>query len=203
MKSDYRVEEVSRKHCSMIFRDHHYLSGFRSGVHYGLLLGGEVCGAIVFSGFPVPELAVGLFGLGRNQQQGLFELSRLCLLPRTQKGEHNITSWFVAKAINKLRKKTEVKAILSYADSDYHSGIIYQATNFKYYGTSAKRKDFFKKELQLDIFNGEVLKKQSRGKSGDGVWVDRSLKHRYLLTFDKKLKPRWDEMPYPKGLKNG
>ena len=43
-----------------------------------LILGGclAVC---IFTGNPVPEIAKGVFGLEReNQQEGLFELSRLC-----------------------------------------------------------------------------------------------------------------------------
>ena len=42
-------------------------------------------GVIIFTGFPVPELAKGMLGLDRTEQQGLFELSRLCLEPTIQK----------------------------------------------------------------------------------------------------------------------
>ena len=34
---------------------------------------------------PVPEIAKGAFGLERDQQEGLFELSRLCVDPELQK----------------------------------------------------------------------------------------------------------------------
>ena len=36
-------------------------------------------------GLPVPEIARGAFGLERDQQEGLFELSRLCVDPELQK----------------------------------------------------------------------------------------------------------------------
>ena len=94
-----------------------------------------------------------------------------------------------------LRKETNVRAILSYADSDYHVGYIYQATNFKYYGLTAPKKDFW--ILQED----GTYKKHQRGKIRElqGEWRPRSRKHRYLLIFDKRLKCKWKEQPYPKG----
>ena len=63
-----------------------------------------------------------MLGLDRTEQQGLFELSRLCLEPTIQKKEHNLASWFVSKAIQQLKRDTEVKVILSYADSEFHNG---------------------------------------------------------------------------------
>ena len=61
--------------------------------------------------------------LERNQQEGLFELSRLCVDPELQKEEYNITSWFVSRCIKRFRKDANVRAILSYADSAHHTGI--------------------------------------------------------------------------------
>ena len=128
------------------------------------------------------------FGLERDQQDGLFELSRLCVDPEIQKEEYNITSWFVSRCIKRFRKDTSVRAILSYADSAHHSGIIYRACNFKYYGLSTPKKDFY-------FADGT---KHSRGsvKGVDGEWKDRTRKHRYLMVFDKKLEVLWNEESY-------
>jgi len=147
-----------------------------------LNIGGPV-GVIIFTGLPVPEIAKGAFGLERNEQQGLFELSRLCIHPDIQSGEHNITSWFVSRAIRQLRKDTEVKAIISYADSDFHNGTIYRACNFKYCGLTDAKKDFY-------YADGT---KHSRGKikGAAGEWKERSRKHRYVMVFDKNLKLLW------------
>ena len=133
----------------------------------------------------MPEIAKGAFGLERNEQNGLFELSRLCIHPDTQSREYNITSWFVAKSIKELRKETEVKAIISYADSDHHSGTIYRACNFEYCGLSEPKKDFY-------FADGT---KHSRGsiKGRDGEWRDRSRKHRYVMVFDKSLDLQWEK----------
>ena len=128
----------------------------------------------------------------RNQQQGLYELGRLALNPNYY--EKNLTSWFLSRTIKLLRKDTEVKAILSYANSEFHNGFIYQATNFKYCGLTSKKYDFW--ILQED---GTYIKHQ-RGKIKGlkGEHRPRTRKHRYLLIYDKKLKCNWDEQAYPK-----
>ena len=199
MKSDYTIDRVSKSEAADLLLRFHYLKdvskGFKSGYNYGLykknnfspLNIGGIQGVCIFTGLPVPEIAKGAFGLERHEQQGLFELSRLCIHPDTQQGEYNITSWFVSKAIKRLRKDTEVKAIISYADSDYHNGTIYRACNFKYCGLSEPKKDFY-------FADGT---KHSRGsvKGCDGEWKDRSRKHRYVMVFDKKLKLLWDSNP--------
>ena len=199
MKSDYTIDRVSKSEAADLLLRFHYLKdiskGFKSGYNYGLYKNndfsplniGGIQGVCIFTGLPVPEIAKGAFGLERNEQQGLFELSRLCIHPDTQQGEYNITSWFVSKAIKRLRKDTEVKAIISYADSDHHSGTIYRACNFRYCGLSEPKKDFY-------FADGT---KHSRGsvKGCDGEWKDRSRKHRYVMVFDKKLKLLWDSDP--------
>jgi len=199
VKSDYTIDRVTKSDAAELLLRYHYLKdiskSFKSGYNYGLYKNndfsplniGGIQGVCIFTGLPVPEIAKGAFGLERNEQQGLFELSRLCIHPDTQQGEYNITSWFVSKAIKRLRKDTEVKAIISYADSDYHHGTIYRACNFRYCGLSEPKKDFY-------FADGT---KHSRGsvKGCDGEWKDRSRKHRYVMVFDKKLKLLWDSNP--------
>jgi len=195
VKSDYiTFVEVGTESAKRILKQYHYLTGiskgFKSGINYVLYSNklGRVVGVCIFTGFPVPELAKGCYGLKRDQQEGLFELSRLCLDPEVQGVEHNLASWFTARCIKDLRKRVVVKSILSYADCDYHKGTVYKALNFKYYGLTAKKKDFW--ILQTD---GSYIK-HSRGKTRgvEGEWRDRSRKHRYLITYDKSLKCLWE-----------
>ena len=140
MKSDFYIDRVDKEYSKDLLYNHHYLKDeskdFKSGYNYGLFrhtdwdcplnIGGclAVC---IFTGLPVPEIAKGAFGLERNQQEGLFELSRLCVDPELQKQEYNITSWFVSRCIRRFKKDANVRAILSYADSAHHTGIIYRA----------------------------------------------------------------------------
>ncbi len=47
-------------------------------------------------------------------------------------------SYFIGQTLKWLKKNTEIKTIVSYADPNYgHSGIIYRATNFKHVGMSS------------------------------------------------------------------
>jgi len=146
---------------------------------------GGIQGICIFTGLPVPEIAQGAFGLQRDEQDGLFELSRLCIHPNTQKEEYNITSWFVSRCIKQLRKDTKVRAIISYADSEYHDGIIYRACNFKYCGLTDSKKDFYYSDGT----------KHSRGKvkGQEGEWKERTRKHRYVMMFDRTLNLLWDK----------
>jgi hypothetical protein len=200
MKSDFYIDRVGKEEIKELLYTHHYLKDeskdFKSGFNYGLfkrsewecpLRIGNCLGACIFTGLPVPEIAVGAFGLERNQQEGIYELSRLCIDPNIQKEEYNITSWFVSRCIKRFRKDVRVRCILSYADANHHIGTIYRACNFTYYGLTAPKKDFY-------YADGT---KHSRGsiKGKDGEWRERSRKHRYLMIFDKDLKKRltWKE----------
>tara|TARA_R110001599_G_scaffold59534_1_gene165500 strand:+ start:817 stop:1407 length:591 start_codon:yes stop_codon:yes gene_type:complete len=193
MKEDLNIVKLSKNECGELLNKYHYLSqaggskGFKSGENYGLTLHGETVGVCIYTGFPVPELVKGAFGLGRDDQKGFFELSRLVLEPNFQQSEHNAASWFVSRTIRLLRKERSVRAILSYADDDHHRGTVYRAANFAYYGKTAPRKDFF--ILQDD---GSHVK-HSRGKTKglDGEWRKRSQKHRFMIICDKKLKCKW------------
>jgi len=202
MKSEFYIDKVSKEEIKDLLYTHHYLKDeskdFKSGFNYGLFRSTFECslniggclGTCVFTGLPVPEIAVGAFGLERNQQQGIYELSRLCIRPDIQKEEYNITSWFLSRCIRRFRKDATVRAILSYADADHHTGVIYRACNFQYYGLTDPKKDFY-------YADGT---KHSRGsiRGADGEWRDRSRKHRYLMVFEKGLKPLWKEQKYGK-----
>jgi len=197
VKSDYHIDRVNKSDAADLLLRFHYLKDisktFKSGYNYGLYKNNEFCplniggiqGVCIFTGLPVPEIAKGAFGLERNEQEGLFELSRLCIHPDTQQEEYNITSWFVSRAIKQLRKDTKVKAIISYADSEHHGGTIYRACNFRYCGLSDPKKDFY--------FSDGT--KHSRGKIGnaEGEWRDRSRKHRYVMVFDRSLELLWTD----------
>ena len=91
MKSDFYIEKISKKQAEEVLLKYHYLKDISKGFNYGLfkkndfspLNIGGLQGVCIFTGLPVPEIAKGAFGLQRNEQQGLFELSRLCIHPDT------------------------------------------------------------------------------------------------------------------------
>ncbi len=197
--TQFFIDRVSKEEIKNLLYNYHYLKDeskdFKSGYNYGLFQSsvsdilhiGDCLAACVFTKIPVPEIAVGAFGLQRDEQEGLYELSRLCVHPDIQRTEYNITSWFVSRCIKRFRKDATVRAILSYADSSRHNGVIYRACNFKYYGLTDSKKDFY-------YVDGT---KHSRGsvKGAEGEWKERSRKHRYLMIFDNELEKnlKWKE----------
>lgn len=193
------VERCTRSEAAAILKPYHYLSriskGFRCGVNYGLFAGSSddllltsPVGVCIFTCLPVPEIAVGAFGLERTDQDGLFELSRLCLCPSVQSSEHNLSSWFIARCIKRLTLDAKVRAIISYADSAFHSGTVYAATGFSYCGLSDSKFDY----IGLD---GRPL---SRGSSDIGT-VDRTRKHRFVKLFDPDLRLLWPIKRWARG----
>lgn len=174
--------------------EYHYLTKvsktFRGGFIYGLFdEQGTLIGVCVFSNFAVPELAKGMFGLERNEQNCLYELTRFCLEPKAQQTEHNLASWFLSKCIRLFRKEEKVRAILSYADSEIHKGTIYAAANFKYYGLTDPKPDFWIRQE-----DGSFIKHRRGPTKGlKGEWRKRSQKHRFAMVFDKNLQIKWEE----------
>ena len=190
------VKQISKEEASSLLNPYHYLTkesrGFRSGYNYGAFVNDKLLAVCIFHNPSVPELVKGCFGLERKEQEGIFELGRLVKHPDAN--GNLILSQVVAMATKELRKATEVKAILSYADSRYHTGYIYQALNFKYYGLTAERSDFW-----FEQPDGSYIK-HTRGKvkGFKGIWKPRARKYRYLMIFDSALQSKWEQENYPK-----
>ena len=104
MKNNFYIEKVERKEVEHLLLTYHYLKDhsktFRSGHNYALCKGDPDCilrptgtcvGAIVYTGIPVPEIAVTSIVLQRDHQHRLVEKSRLCINPDVQAEEYNIT----------------------------------------------------------------------------------------------------------------
>lgn len=195
-KRELHIKKISKEEASTILTPFHYLTniskGFKSGINFGCFKNEKLVGVAIFTGFPVPELAKGMLGLDRNDQSGLFELSRLCIEPDIQEREHNLASWFLSRSIKLLKKDTTVRVILSYADTAFHDGVVYAACNFKYYGLTSPKKDFFIRNV-----DGSYTK-HSRGtvKGVIGEWRDRTRKHRFVMLFDQSLSIKWIEQKW-------
>lgn len=198
LKDKYFIERISRAAAKKLLDSYHYLheeGDYRSGYNYGLFdkTSRLLIGVCVFHTVSAKEIAKGCFGHDGYKLDGFYELGRLCINPHFH--EKNITSFFLSHSINLLRKQVTVSALLTYADIGFHVGYIYQACNFKYYGLTDPKNDFFYKDAAGNF------KKLQRGKCKhlEGEWRPKNQKHRYLITYDKSLKTVWEEQPYPKG----
>lgn len=167
MKLDYEVCEISFEDARPIIQnnndkediyglDHPYP---QSIIHdcYGLLNNNQLVGAAQFCSYvqsPNPkyhEWVKEYFGCHTDTCEGFYELARLAVEPQD---EHNITSWFLSRAIKLLNPKV----LLTVAEED-KGGTIYKATNFDYYGLQYNR-DFYEPDkpfhTYLKIFDKSI-----------------------------------------------
>ncbi len=193
-KKDHILKLVDKKFAYDFIRKHHYLGDakFFSKYAYGLFHkdGDIMMGVATFSN-PQGNVALkGWFGLD-NSDQTVLELSRLCVLPELN--GTNATSYLLGNSLRLLRKEG-IRAVITLADDSRHNGSIYQVCNFKYFGLTDKKSDFFHFNE-----NGE-WKVNPRGPTKDrqGVWINRTQKHRYAYIMDENLKCLYEQLSYPK-----
>ena len=93
---------------------------------FGLVENGNIEGVIVY-GQPSPPIQKHAF---RERDFRLYELSRLVVQTKTR----NAASFLIANSLKQLEKPC---AVISYADTaQHHCGIVYQATNWIYTGST-------------------------------------------------------------------
>jgi hypothetical protein len=186
-KELFNIKLIDKNIAYEFIKQYHYLKDakFFSKYSYGLFIGEELVGVSTFSN-PQGNVALkGWFNLD-NTDQSVLELSRLCLLPILNGS--NATSYLLSGSIKEL-KKIGVRAVITLADDSRHVGSIYQVCNFKYYGLTEKKSDFYSVNQKLNE-RGETKNKQ-------GVWINRTRKHRYAYIMDRKLICNYEEQERP------
>ncbi len=185
-KDIFYISEINKVQAYDFVKLYHYLGDakFFCVQAFGLFYRktGELVGCAAYS-LPQGNVALkGWFGLD-NSTKNVYELARLCLLP-TLNGT-NATSFLLGGTLKLLKKQGFVRAVITLADSNRHVGSIYQVCNFKYYGLTDQKSDFFR-------FDGKV-NPRGQTKGVRGVWIPRSRKHRYCYLLDKGLKVLYEE----------
>ena len=119
----------------------------------------------------------------------VIELRRLCCIDNTPKCTE---SYFIGKTQRWLKKNTNHKIIVSYADAHYnHTGIIYRATNFQYEGLTSKGRVI---DYDGRTYHDKAIRTKYKGKlkpfaqrlkqaleSGDAKYVSTPGKHIYTF----------------------
>ena len=192
----FEIKEVSKKDAREIVKRFHYLGekDFMFNISYGIFIKGEdeILGCAIFGMVGGNVALKGWFGVDNTHSNEYLELTRLVMNPILN--GCNATSYLLGNAIKQIKKDyPQVKAIVSLADNGLHNGAIYQACNFKYYGLTDKKTDFYVVGCE-----GKV-KRCGTTKDKQGVWLPRSQKHRYLYIIDKNVKVNYKEEKYPKG----
>ena len=186
----YEVKRIERSDCEPYILGIHYAKRWVSiSFAFGLFEDSELVGIITYGSPASPALCKGVCGEPFRKQ--VIELSRLAL----KNNKKNEASILVGRSLRLLGKERDY-IVVSYADTAHnHAGIVYQATNFLFTGTSKARTDIASK-------NGKHPRHHAGDKSNR---VYRSPKHRYITfvgnkRFCKSAKKalRYKELPYPK-----
>lgn len=191
-KSIFYIKEINKPLAYMFVKEYHYLKDakFFCIQAFGLFCkkNDELVGVAAYSLPQGTNTLNGWFGLDVDNKD-IYELARLCLLP-TLNGT-NATSFLLGGSIKELKKQGVVRAVITLATSDRHVGSIYQVCNFKYYGLTDIKCDFYLKST------GEHLQ---RGPSHNihGCFVQRPQKHRYAYILDPTLEVLYPEQERPK-----
>lgn len=186
-KEIFNIYSIGKIEAYDFVRKYHYLGDakFFSMFAYGLFHNGELVGAATYA---LPQGVYSMKGWfsAENNDRSILELTRLCLLPDLN--GTNAASYLLGGSI-RLLKKENVRAIVTLATSDRHVGSIYQICNFKYYGLTNPKSEFWNYKTQSII--------RCKPRLLQGVWINKPRKHRYAYIIDKTLKCNYEEQPRP------
>jgi hypothetical protein len=202
---NYWVDKVPTSEGKEFVKKHHYSHGIHNGpMTYGLYRDMELIGVCAFANPCSEAVCASVFGL--EHKRSVTELHRLVIINDTPK---NTESWFIVRALKMLKRdRPQYNAVLSFADAtEGHLGVIYQATNAIYTGTSGKATFYLDQtgRLRHPRQNGKNITRQEAELRG---WkpVKREGKHRYLYVLGNGSKHKkgllkqlqLPSLPYPK-----
>lgn len=169
MKSEYEVVQIPYSATKDWILNIHYAKRMPSiSFAYGLYRHDEMVGMVSYGTPASPFLCKGI--CGEEHKKNVIELNRLVLKDNLP----NEASFLVSRSLKLLPRP---KVVVSYADTAQdHAGIIYQACNFLFTGTTKPRTDMAGKDG-----------KHSRHHLGDRQnRINRSAKHRYVYFIGSK-----------------
>lgn len=207
MMQGYKVQPATRFDCRPFILDIHYAKRWPSvSLAFALVHASRIVGVVTYGTPPCAPVRTGI--AGKRYAQHVLELNRLCLL----NNRPNEASTLVAASLRLLKRNA---IILSFADIEHgHTGTVYQACGFGYYGLSAKRTDWKVEGMEhlhnqtlVDEFRGEENRAElMRQKYGDAFRLqERPRKHRYIKVVGGKTWVKeatsailYQKQPYPK-----
>lgn len=172
------VREIEKRLAQEIVLKYHYLHRQANCIiAFGLYEDTELLGVCVF-GKPASNNVCLL--CGEDEREHVIELTRLFTVDNGQK---NKESFFISRCLKILPQQYDI--VISYADSGMsHVGIIYQATNWHYFGLSDPHVEWIVKDIddchsrhKFDDYGGVNKAKEL----GLLERAERTRKHRYIL----------------------
>ena len=135
--TDFEVKPTTIQYVRDFIETWHYSSnvnGLRISHVFGLFYQDDLIGAMIYG----PLGMANTWKKYADSENDVVELRRLCCIDNTPK---NTESYFIGKTLRWLKKNTNFKIVISYADTFHnHQGTIYKASNFEYHGLTAKGK---------------------------------------------------------------
>jgi hypothetical protein len=134
---DFKVDLCERDDIIGFVEHWHYsksINGIISDFCFRLMDNEQMIGAAIYGRLAMANQWK-RFG---ESEADVIELRRLCCVDKTPK---NTESFFIAKTLQWLKKHTQIKTVVSYADMEQnHTGTIYKASNFECLGQQAGAK---------------------------------------------------------------
>ena len=134
---DFKVDLCERDDIIGFVEHWHYsksINGIISDFCFRLMDNEQMIGAAIYGRLAMANQWK-RFG---ESEADVIELRRLCCVDKTPK---NTESFFIAKTLHWLKKHTQIKTVVSYADMEQnHVGTIYKASNFECLGQQAGAK---------------------------------------------------------------
>jgi len=171
---------------------------------FALMHEGDMIGGMIYGFFAMRNQWKKYSVYGVDDEFEVIELRRLVCIDETPR---NTESYFIGQTIKWLKKNTNYRIIVSYADPHHgHAGTIYKATNFYHVGMTSPGKiidyngqryhdkcirDINKAHLRK---TGERIPAQSAVRlinaleSGEAKMVETPGKHIYVMPLNKKSK---------------
>jgi hypothetical protein len=188
---EFKVIPCERKEIVSFVEEWHYsknVNGLTTDYCFKLLdLEDQLIGAMIYGKIAMANV----WKKYATQEKDLIELKRLCCIDDTPK---NAESYFIGNTLRWLKKNTDIKRVISYADTTYsHEGTIYKASNFKHVGMTNKGKVIM---YQGKRYHDKTIRTMYKGQpkpfalkikkaliSGEAEYVNTSGKHIYLYDF--------------------
>lgn len=189
---DFVVELCERSEIKEFIETNHYshnINGCITDYCFKITYNGEIIGAMFYGRMAMANQ----WKRFAESEEGVTELRRLVCIDDTPK---NTESYFIGATLRYLKKNTNVKVVVSYADQEYgHTGTIYKASNFEYHG--------FKKGAKVIMYNGKqyhdkAIRTKYKGElkpfakrlvdalaNGEAYYKDTAGKHTYVYNLRK------------------
>ena len=200
---DFKVKQIPRNKANAMIQKNHYSHGFcaASYIHLGIFVDSEIVGCLQY-GYPMNPASVGGVVSGTKVDEAI-ELNRLWIKDGLHK---NIKSMAISHSIKFIKRKyPKIAWIQSFADERCQKyGIMYQASNFKYYG---EHKSVFW-EINGHFYHNSQMTRDPNSRpqakfvqSKKDVAIKHTLRQfRYLYFIKRQYEKNvlLKEMPYPK-----